>query len=276
MTIGLSKQWGETAERQRGFALLIVLWMLVLLAIVVSGIAASGHTESALASNLRNGAVAQAAADGAVAVALFHTLVSGPDHWPADGAPHVLMIGATRITVRILDQSGLVNPNTAPKALLVALLRRLGTDPGVALHIASAMVDWRSPGPAPSPGGAKLAQYRAADSAWSAPGGAFRSRREIALVLGMQPSLAARLAPYLSVYTEGEVDPRLAAPPVRQALADANGGVLPGFAPPQVETIEVTAEATSGAGARFTRRAVIHVGAAANSLRTLAWQEGNG
>ncbi len=267
---------GEAAERQQGFALLIVLWTLVLLAFVVSGIAASGHTESALAANLRGQAVAEAAADGAVAVALFHTLEAGREHWPADGAAHGLTIGTTRVAVRITDEAGLVNPNTAPKTLLVALLRRLGSDPGVAAHIAAAMVDWRSPGPVPSPDGAKLPQYRAAGSAWGAPGGPLRSRREIALVLGMTPVLAARLEPYLSVYTAGEVDPALAAPPVRAALADANGGVMPGVAPAEVKTILVTAEAESGARARFTRRAVFSINPAANSLHTLAWQEGPG
>jgi len=270
----LYEEEGEAAERQRGFALLLVLWTLVLLALIVSGIAASGHMESALAANLRGQAVAEAAADGAVAVALFHILESGPDQWPADGAPHRLVIGAARITVRVTDEAGLVNPNTAPRILLVALLRRLGTDPGAAMHIAAAMVDWRSPGPAPSPGGAKLPQYRAQGSAWAAPGGPFRSRREIALVLGMTPLLAARLEPYLSVYTEGEVDPTLAAPPVRAALADANGGILPGYAPAEVKTILVTAEAESGARARFTRRAVLNINPAANSFTTLAWQEG--
>lgn len=269
------KQASEAAERQRGFALLIVLWALVLLALVVSGIAASGHTESALAANLQGGAVAEAAADGAVAIALFHTLEAGRDHWSADGTLHGLRIGAERVTVRVMDEDGLVNPNTATKALLVALLRRLGTDPDVATHIAAAMVDWRSPGPAPSPGGAKEPQYRAAGRSWGPPGAAFRSTREIALVLGMTPPLAARLRPYLSVYTTGEVDPALAAAPVRAALADANGGVMPGgFAPPQMQTILVTAEAESGTRARFIRRAVFGIDATTNSLVTLAWQEG--
>lgn len=266
---------GESeSARQRGFALLIVLWTMVLLALVVSGIAASGHTDATLAYNLRGGAIAEAAADGAVQVALFHVLEAGPDHWAADGAPHRLMIGAARVTVSITNEDGFINPNTAPQALLVALLRRLGADPAIAVHIAAAMVDWRSPGPAPSPGGAKLPQYRAAGKAWGAPGGPFRNRREIALVLGMTPQLAARLEPYLSVYAEGEVDPAQAAPVVRAALADANGGVLPGFAPAGIATIQVAASAESETRARFTRRAVFDFIPASNRLLTLSWQDG--
>ena len=53
-------------NRQRGFALLIVLWTMGLLALLVAQFTATGRGEVQMATNLRANAVTQAAADGAV------------------------------------------------------------------------------------------------------------------------------------------------------------------------------------------------------------------
>jgi general secretion pathway protein K len=60
-----------------GFALIIVLWTLVLIAFVVSHLTASGRTEIRIATNIAAGAGAQAAADGAIYEAIFN--LSDPD-----------------------------------------------------------------------------------------------------------------------------------------------------------------------------------------------------
>ncbi len=57
--VGLSRRSG-------GFALLIVLWTLVLVAFLVLHLTASGRTEIRIADNLVANAVAGAAADGAI------------------------------------------------------------------------------------------------------------------------------------------------------------------------------------------------------------------
>ncbi len=261
---------------RRGFALLIVLWTMVLLALLVGEITSAGRSEAELAANLRGSAVAEAAADGAEATALFRYLDGSALHWPADGAWHRLTIGGATVAVAITDEDGRVNPNTAPLALLTALLRRNGVDAGAAARIAAAMVDWRSPGPAPSPLGAKLPQYRAARREWAPPGGPFQSAGELALVLGMTPSLAARLRPEISVFTAGEVDPALADPIVRAALADANGGVVPpSGGVGGVRTLAVTALAVASDGSRFTRTSVVRIDPASGAVLTLAWGQGS-
>ena len=56
----------EPPPRQRGFALLIVLWAVVFLAFLVTQLTAAGRLETHIASNLRVAAVAEAAADGAL------------------------------------------------------------------------------------------------------------------------------------------------------------------------------------------------------------------
>ncbi len=258
---------------QRGFALLIVLWTMILLALLVAEITSAGRSEAQLAANLRGAAVAEAAADGAETTAIFHYLDASALHWPADGLWHRLRIGDAAVAVSIIDEDGRVNPNTASLELLVALLRRTGVDPGAAAHLAAAMVDWRSPGPAPSAQGAKVPQYRAAGMAWGPPGGPFQSAGEIGLVLGMTPMLAARLRPHISVFTAGDVDPALADPVVRAALADANGGVVPLSAGVSgARTLRITARAVASDGSRFTRTSVVRVDPSTGEVATLAWR----
>ena len=91
-------------------------------------------------------------------------------------------------------------------------------------------------------------------------------------MLGMTPTLLARLAPYASVLTDRAPDPAVAATPVRQAIQDAFGPVRPTAAAP-LRTVAVTARADGDAGGRFTRRATLRLGASAKEplVLILAW-----
>src|SRR5271157_2429629 len=83
----------QTGCRDTGFALLIVLWTLVLIAFLVLHLTASGRTEIRITNNLQSNAVAAAAADGAISAAIFN--LSAPQaeqRWPVNGPPHLLMI----------------------------------------------------------------------------------------------------------------------------------------------------------------------------------------
>ena len=53
------------SNRQRGFALLIVLWTVAFLALLGTQIVAAGRSDTQLADNLKQEAVLEAAADGA-------------------------------------------------------------------------------------------------------------------------------------------------------------------------------------------------------------------
>src|SRR5579864_1744427 len=57
--------------RERGFALLVVLWTLVLIAFLIARLTAASTTETRVAANLAANAAAEAAADGAIYQAVF-------------------------------------------------------------------------------------------------------------------------------------------------------------------------------------------------------------
>jgi general secretion pathway protein K len=248
---------GGTAS-QRGFALLIVLWSLVLIALLVTQVTATGRSEAVLAGNLRRAAALRAETDGAVQEAAFH-LLDAAAPWTADASVHVLREPGAAVSIRIVDEAGKINPNHASPAVLAALLRVSGQSAVDADRIASEIVQWRFPSADPPATGAKAQRYRAAGKDYAPPNADFETVSEVGLVLGMTPTLLARLTPFLTVYTDTDPDPRLAGPVVAAALASVGTPVPTGPLPPP-RVVTVTATGVAPEGGEFIRRAVVSLG----------------
>ena len=263
-------------DRERGFALLIVLWSVVLLSLLGTGITASGRTDIQLAANLRAAARAEAAADGAIQEAAFH-LVDPASPWAADRQPHASRNAAVAIEIRIEDESGKINPNTATPELLRALLHAVDADARTSDELPIAIADWRFPGSNARPGAAKAPQYRAAGLPYAPPGAPFESLDELGAVLGMTPALLARLVPHLSIYNDRDPSPQRADPIVRQALREVYGPLpeAAGRGTP-LRTVTVTASAQTAEGARFVRRATLRLGSGPKDapVQVLTWESG--
>lgn len=245
----------------RGFALLIVLWALVLLALIVTELGTSGRMESKIARNLMSNAEAEAAADGAVHQALFHLSDASNQSWPADGIVRHLAIGPVPVDIRIDDEAGKVNPNLADPALLQALLVVLGADQRQALTITQSILEWRG-GTPPEQQASVAARYQAAGLTYQPSFSPFESLDDVALVQGMTADLAARLLPHLSVHQIGVSDPARADPIVARALAQLPGTTTsPTSAIPLAyRSLTIVATARTSEGAMFTRRAVVRIG----------------
>src|SRR5579863_10280285 len=139
----MRQKWLGALPRSRGFALIIVLWACVLIAMIVIHLTATGRTELRIAGNLAANAVAQAAADGAIYQAIFNLLDPQPDErWTLDGSTHELQVGNNQVTVRLEDEAARINPNLASRALLEALLGIVAGDREQAAALASAIAEW--------------------------------------------------------------------------------------------------------------------------------------
>jgi general secretion pathway protein K len=66
-----------TTRRQRGFALLIVLWLLVPLSVLFLVLSGTARSDAQLTANLRDAAAMEEAADGAINTAIFALLERG-------------------------------------------------------------------------------------------------------------------------------------------------------------------------------------------------------
>ena len=265
--------------RSRGFALLIVLWTLVLIAFVVAQMTAAGRTEIRIAGNLAANAAAQAAADGAIYEAIFHLADPRPEQrWALDGSEHALRIGQSRITLRLEDESGRINPNRASGELLRGLLQAAGNAPENAAELARAITEWVGSASPPRDPAVLLAEYRAAGLDYTPPRSPLESIDELERVRGMTPDLISALRPHLTLFGPAEPNAASADPVVARAIVLAGGlssGVAPGGAPgapnavPTTVIARIRAAAQGPDNAEFFRTAVARVTSEGYAL--LAW-----
>jgi general secretion pathway protein K len=267
----------------RGFALLIVLWMLVLIAFITMHVTATGRTELRISGNLAANAAAEAAADGAIFEALFNLADARPDrHWDPDGSVHELRIGSSLITVRVEDEAGRINPNLAVPALLEGLLRALGTKAEKAAELAQAISEWTGVVQGAKNPQQLAAEYRAGGLDYGPPASAMESIDELRGVRGMTTQLLETLRPHLSLFSPATPNPAHADPLVTAAIAFAQGG--PVISDPRGERNDPTivpiiariqATARGPGDAEVTRTVVARVGPFdAKGYTLLAWVDG--
>jgi general secretion pathway protein K len=264
------------AREQAGFALLIVIWSLVLLSFILAHVLSAGRGEVELARNLRAAMEAEPVADGAVQNTIFHLLDPSPQHWPLQGRHSIILPGGVA-DVRIEDVAGEINPNTADETLLDAALTLCGVSGNAMVAIAKAIMAWRAPAP---PGNPLGAAYQAAGLGYAPPGEPFESSDEIGLVVGMTPALRACITPHISVFQENDTPSLRAADPfVVRALTlvaeqTGAGNLLTGDDASYDPTVTITAAAVGRAGGHFTRRATIRLvsGRRGRPFRVLTWQ----
>jgi general secretion pathway protein K len=256
---------GRRFTRQRGFALLIVLWSVALLALIGTRITAAGHAETRLATNLRAQAVAEAAADGAAYEALYHFLDGSAKHWPADGQARRIKLPQAVADVTMVDESRKISLNGSSLPLLSGLLHALGLERHLAAVLTARIGDWRTPSQGPSPLGAKGPEYLAAGRDWGPPDQPFRSIDELGMVLGMTPDVLARLRPYVSPWIQSSPSVAGSDPVVRAALTEAAASGLPPQAFDEPATLTIVAVAAGNGGGRFTRRMVVRMNGDAGS-----------
>ena len=268
----------RSERRNAGFALLIVLWTLVLIAFLVLHLTASGRTEIRITSNLQSNAVAAAAADGAISAAIFNLSAPQPDQrWRIGGAPHQLMIGDCRVVVRIENEAARINPNLASPALIEALLHAVGTDPASALRIAAAIADWVGSSPTPKTPDMLKAEYQSAGLDYAPPGAPFESLDELSRVLGVTPALYAALRPHLTLFGPAQPDPAGADPVVAAAVAQipelAQTAAPAATSPQDSRTVRIVADAAGLGNARVSRTAIVRVGPTQpEGYQVLAWR----
>jgi general secretion pathway protein K len=267
--------------RNGGFALLIVLWALALIAFLVLHLTATGRTEIRIADNLVDNAVAAAAADGAISQAIFNQSDPKPEQrWPLDGTAHPLTIGNSRVVVRLEDEASRINPNLASPALMEGLLRALGNDPDSARRLASAIADWVGSAPMPRPQDALFADYRAAGLDYGPPGAPFETMDELSRVLGMTPALFTAAQPHLTLFGPAEPNRTGADPIVAAALAAIPqlGQAAPPASPAPTDllTMRISAAAVGSGNARATRVAIVRVGSSLpQGYVVLSWGSGS-
>jgi len=267
-------------RQSAGFALIIVLWTLVLIAFIVAHLTGSGRVEIRIANNLVANAVAAAAADGAVSRTIFNLTDPNPEsRWPLDGTAHAFKIGDCRLVVRVHDEVGEINPNLASPALLETLLRVTGSDPDSARRLARAIGEWVGAPGAARPQAALVEEYRGAGLDYAPPGEPLETLSELRRVLGITPQVFAAIRPHLSLFAPAEPSSVDADPVVKAVMAALGQANPPGNAAGRQGAIFIARIAVVSHGpdnARAARTVVVRVAPPSGSYTILAWNDDTG
>ncbi|MGA7980476.1 MAG: type II secretion system protein GspK, partial [Chromatiaceae bacterium] len=223
------------ARRQRGIALLLVLWVIALLTIIAVGLSATQRTETALAGNQVNSARFRALADAAVDYGMLNMMVQPiaaqgtqdqaaqaqeqDNLWVPDGTAHTWGFAGETMEIAVSNEGSRIDLNQAPRELLVGLFTAAQVPDDEVNALADAVIDWRDPDDLRSADGAEDSDYEAAGRPYGAKDGPFDSVEELQQVLGFTHQLYRVLEPALTVATgSAQVVQDLASPLVIAAL----------------------------------------------------------
>ncbi|KJV35448.1 general secretion pathway protein GspK [Luteibacter yeojuensis] len=190
---------------QRGVALLIVLWGCTLLAIMLGGFAALARTEGLQARYQFAQTRAHYAAEAGIMRAIDGLQTPDPQQrWIADGRTYQFTFDDAKINITIVDEDGKVDLNAASADVLAGLFKAAGANDDQAGKLSAAVQDWRRPGDEALPNGAKRPQYEAAGLDYGPRNGPFATVEEARMVLGMNETLWAAVAPALTIWSGRE------------------------------------------------------------------------
>ena len=196
---------------ERGLALILVLWSLMLLTAVAVSFGYAVRVETAVGSALSDQVRAEAVAASGVRRAILGVLTEDKEaRWPVDGRVREIPWPDAVLRASVRSESAKIDLNHAPKELLMGLFTNLL--PGgeaVAEALADAVIARRervaAQAPAATPRrGLPTARPPTAAPAATAPAAAgrlaFRSVDELAQLPGFTPDGIWRLRPYLTVH----------------------------------------------------------------------------
>jgi general secretion pathway protein K len=296
---------------QRGIALILVLWIVTLLTVIAGSFSFSMRTEALAARNQVSLAQARTLADGAVYRAIYEAsrplrpinanAPPGATQWRIDRGAYMQawQFADAVLSVSLTDESGKIDLNTAPDALLKNFLKVVGElDDQRAEQLLEEILDWRDADDLRRPNGAEEADYRAAGRSYKPVNAPFDTVGDLQRVLDMTPALYAKLAPSLTVYSRASgINAAAADRPVLLSVPGATPEAvdayiaqrrdaisqnlpLPQFAPAAAYgaiasgAMRIRAQARLADGTRYVRDAVYRPSGSAARAVFLLWEEG--
>jgi len=282
-----------SSSRQRGVALLLVLWACMLLAILLGGYAALARTEGLQARYQFAQTQAHYAAEAGIMRAFYglqDPLIA--NRWIGDGRMYAFQFNEASVKVSAISEGGKVDLNSATPEVLQGLFQAAGMVSAQAQTLAGKVVEWRGASLVPADAGSHHADYAAAGLDYGPRNGPFVSVEELQLVLGMTPQIYRAVAPDITIWSGNATPDPNTAPPL--ALA-----AIPGMTPQQESAIQsarlanandpsmalnsgttdsIRSEATLADGTHAVLRATMRIQtgqAGTQPSAVLRWQEGD-
>lgn len=204
---------------QRGIALVLVLWVLMLITIASSAFALMARTDRLESHALMHGVKARLAAQSAIHIAALN--LRDPDEltrWQADGRVYAFEFDGALVELAITDERGKLDINVVDEGVMQQLLMGHGVDQLEAELIAAAVMDWRDADDIERVNGAEADSYYAAGLPMAPANRPFIMIEELLQVAGMSWELYKRLEPGITVWSR-TANPEPAFAPLEALLA---------------------------------------------------------
>ncbi len=210
----------NAGRRQRGLALLTVLWMLIMLSALAIGLGATARTETHLARNLIDAARARHLAEAGVERGVMALLNEreAPLLRPDGSRGLEFRLGGGLVRLAVIDECGKIDLNTGWGELLRGAVHVAGLEGREADALTDSILDWRDPDDQRLPHGAERRDYERAGMIGprNAP---FATVEELQQVMNMTPDLYRKLEPIMTVHClQSGIDPRVASAAALRAL----------------------------------------------------------
>lgn len=208
---------------QRGVALVLVLWVLVLLTVMAGSISMTQRSTLTMTINMKQERIGRALVDAGIEFMTMQLLKrrrSTPDEkWPADGLLREWQFNDSIVRIAATPETARIDLNMATPELLDRLLESVGVDQETAPKIRDAILDWRDPDSNHRLNGVEDDDYEDAGLAYGARDAKFMTVDELRQVLGMTDEVYEAIAPALTVHSrQRTINPALASERVLRAL----------------------------------------------------------
>lgn len=217
--------------KERGMALVMVLWVLSLMTIMAGSFALSTQREAAMLRHAHERSHALSLAEGAVYYAML--MLSLPDkkmQWQADGRPYLWDAKGTPVIVRIQDEGGKVDINIAEENTLKTVFKLLGLGEDQQIRLAETILDWRDQDELKRNNGAEAPEYQSLGLQTLPQNRQFLVMDEVQGVLGIHPELYRKMQGWFTLYSSVDgLDPSKASPEVLTALLGGDRGAVAGI-----------------------------------------------
>lgn len=224
----------RAGQGQEGFALVLILWVLLLLSMIGSAYALAVRAEALAARNAAEDLEAYALALAGFQQALAEILGEWDvNYLDSSGSVAFARKDGARVEsprrggrlvtgemgYRITDEEGKVNVNRASRALLTSLLKNLELAVGANIdEVVDSILDWIDPDALRRLNGAEDDYYLGLRIPYAPKNGPMSVPEELLLVKGITPDLYAVLSEALTVYGTGGVNVNTAPPAVLRAV----------------------------------------------------------
>jgi len=209
-------------KAQRGIALVLVLWVLLLLTIVTGSFSLMARMDRLEANTLLSGTQARMSAEAAINLAVLALRDPNDEtRMIADGRLYEQVLDGVLVEVRATDERGKLDINAADELTLANLFIGNGLGPDDAELLAAAVLDWRDVDELERVNGAEEDAYFAAGLQVGPANRHFLMAEELLQVVGMPFELFRRLEPGITVFSRAkEPDPFFAPVEALMAIPD--------------------------------------------------------